>query len=64
MTLEALNHDLKISGLIPFVVLMSEIPNTLIESFFSERPFFTTKDKVFGLSNPFNNGAKLAMVLA
>ena len=61
VTLEALNHE--VAGLVPAVVLMSEIPNTAKEPFLSGRPFVTTKDKVFGPSDPFRRGAELTSIL-
>ena len=42
---------------------MSEIPNTAKESFLSDRPLVTTKDKVFEPSDPFRHSAELTSIL-
>jgi hypothetical protein len=61
--LVATDHDFHIGGIVPSVVLVSEIPENANDSFFQGSLFVTTKDKVFQPSTPFRHSTELARIL-
>ena len=57
--IEALDHDWKLGGLTPSVLLICDIPESTKHIFFSGVPFVTTKEKVSEPSNWYYPAAEL-----
>ena len=57
--LVATDHDFHLCGLVPSVVLVTEIPRDSKDSFFSGDMHVTTKEKVFSPSSPFRHAAEV-----
>lgn len=54
----ACDHDFHVSGIVPSVILVPEIPQSPSDSFFSGSIFVLNKDKVFQASSPFRHAAE------
>ena len=63
LVIEALDHDWKLYGLVPSVVLVCDIPDSITASFITGKPFVTTKEKVFEKSTPFHHAAELTNIV-
>lgn len=60
----AADHDFHVSGLVPSVAFVVNIPQNCSDSFFQGRTFVTTKDKVFQPSSPLRHSTELTTVLS
>ncbi|XP_035678681.1 uncharacterized protein LOC118417277 [Branchiostoma floridae] len=61
--LVALDHDWHVAGLIPSVVLLNQVPETIDGSFHRGRVFVTTKEKVFQPSTPGRHATEVCNIL-
>lgn len=59
----AADHDFHISGLVPSVAFVLQIPEDARDSFFQGKAFVTVKDKVFEPSTPMRHAVELTTVL-
>lgn len=58
------DHDYHISGLVPSVAFILEIPEDSRESFFQGQGCVTTKDKIFQPSNPLRHATELMNIMS
>lgn len=63
-SLEALDHDFHIHGIVPSVAFFVDIPESAQDSFYSEKPYVTLKDKVIQPSSPLRHAAEQCKVLS
>ncbi|WAQ96534.1 hypothetical protein MAR_029224 [Mya arenaria] len=61
--LVASDHDFHIGGIVPSVVLVSDISENPSDSFFIGHVFVSSKDKVFEPSTPFRHATELTRLL-
>ena len=62
VVIEALDHDWKVFGLVPSVVLVCDIPDSIKSSFITGTPYITTKEKIFQKSDSFHHATELANI--
>lgn len=58
-SLEALDHDFHICGVVPSVCFFVNIPGSITDSFFNGEVEVVNKDKILQASNPFRHAAEL-----
>ena len=61
--LAALDHDFHVSGLVPSVVLVVDLPDSRQDSFFQGRAYVTLKDKVTQASSAMRHSAETMSIL-
>ena len=62
-TMEALDHDFNVFGVIPSVCLVIDVPESPSDSFFTGQVYVCNKNKIIQPSNPFRHSAEISKIL-
>ena len=62
-TMEALDHDFNVFGVIPSVCLVIDVPESPSDLFFTGQVYVCNKNKIIQPSNPFRHSAEISKIL-